>query len=121
MRKTFNGKELCVRLKEHIVTHRHYRDVDLSREKVAKEFGIPKAYISRVMRENNGCSFTEYVNRHRIEYACTLLQSPAHTEYTIEEIAFLSGFSCRMSFYRAYKKKLGTTPPNRTRQKKRIP
>ena len=116
MRKTFNAKALCIRLKEYIVTHRHFRDVDLTREKAAKELGVPKAYVSRVMKENNGCSFSEYVNRQRIEYACTLLQSPSHSEYTIEEIALLSGFSCRMSFYRAYKKELGTTPPNRTKQ-----
>ena len=114
MRKTYDEKALCNRLKDYIVTHRHYRELDLSRNRTAKELGIPKAYISRVMKEQFGCSFSDYVNRYRIEYAHCLLSSPAHIDNTIEEIAILSGFSCRMSLYRAYKKYFGSPLPKRT-------
>ena len=42
MKKTFNEAEISKTLKDYIVTKRHFRDFDITREKVSAETGIPK-------------------------------------------------------------------------------
>jgi len=110
MKKTFDEAEIGKRLKDYIVTKRHFRDFDITREKVSAETGIPKAYISSVMKSLFGCNFYDFVNRHRAYQAHRIIHSLTHRHSTLEEIALQCGFSCRMTFHRSYLKVYGITP-----------
>lgn len=110
MKKTFDEAEIGKRLKDYIVTKRHFRDFDITREKVSAETGIPKAYISSVMKSLFGCNFYDFVNRHRAYQAHRIIHSLTHRHSTLEEIALQCGFSCRMTFHRSYIKVYGITP-----------
>nr|WP_314896733.1 AraC family transcriptional regulator [uncultured Flavobacterium sp.] len=52
-------------------------------------------------------SFGEYIRKLRIEKAIQLMQS---SQYSLSEIAYLTGFSDQSHFNRIFKKHSGKTP-----------
>ena len=63
--------------------------------------------VSRVIKKEYGCSFTEYVNRKRMAVAVMMLK---YTDMTVSEIARAVGFENDNYFYRVFKEKSGMTP-----------
>jgi two-component system response regulator YesN len=84
----------------------HFRS-DISVQQLARRFAINPSYISQLFRKELGETFTEYLTRLRIQYACRLLRD---TELTINELAEKSGYSDYFYFSRVFKKMLGMTP-----------
>lgn len=64
-------------------------------------------YLSRLFHQTQGLTFTEYVNRLRMNEAVQLL---TQTDQSVEEIAAAVGFSSRVHFYDVFKKQTGMTP-----------
>lgn len=76
-------------------------------DELADEFHFTNGYVSRVVKQATGQSFTELIESLRIEHAAKLLMT---TKLTIEEIAVESGFGCREFFHRKFKEYYGMTP-----------
>ncbi|MBQ9545369.1 MAG: helix-turn-helix domain-containing protein [Clostridia bacterium] len=74
---------------------------------IAKKCFYNPSYFSRVFKEKFGVSFTEYVNRCRIDRAVVLLGDPA---LSVDAVADASGFGSRSSFYRVFTRLVGMTP-----------
>lgn len=83
---------------------------------VAKEIGTNRSYISKVINDNIGCNFNQYVNEFRVNEAKKLLHKTP--EIPIAEISELSGFGSLNSFIRIFKISENCTP---SKFKKRIP
>ncbi len=64
-------------------------------------------YLSKYFKQCVGISFTDYVNRYRINEACYILQN---TSQTILKTAYECGFDSLRSFNRNFKSILGITP-----------
>ena len=64
-------------------------------------------YLSKYFKQVTGISFTEYVNRYRINEACYLLKN---TDQTILQSAMDCGFDSLRSFNRNFKAIVGTSP-----------
>jgi YesN/AraC family two-component response regulator len=54
-------------------------------------------------------SFSDYINKYRIDYAKSLM-SIKNNPLTILEVSEQSGFANEVSFYRNFKKFTGTSP-----------
>ena len=65
-------------------------------------------YLSKYFKNCIGISFTDYVNRYRINEACYQLRN--NSKHTILQIAFECGFDSLRSFNRNFKKFMGMTP-----------
>lgn len=65
------------------------------------------AYFSRHFKQCMGCTFTEYVQKARIEKAKRLMME---TEKNIDEIAWSVGYRDRKQFYNVFIKYCGKTP-----------
>ncbi len=63
----------------------HYSDMDLSIEDVAKHARVSTSYLSKALRKELDCSYTELVQRIRIENAVRLMQDPMLRIYDISE------------------------------------
>lgn len=74
---------------------------------VAAMMGTNRTYVSRLMHQEYGQTFTDYVNNARIMYSKKLLLS---TNMTVEEIAMSSGFPSASAFCRVFKRLTETTP-----------
>lgn len=80
----------------------------LSLQKASEELEINPAYLSREFSKYfDDLSFGEYIRKLRIEKAITLMGS---TNYSLTEIAYLTGFSDQSHFNRIFKKQTGKNP-----------
>lgn len=93
-------------IKEHL-------DEKLTLEQAAEQVYLSKSYFCRVLRDELGCTFTEYVNRLRIERSKVYLRE---TAMSIAEIAGAIGFDDQSYFTRIFKKHVGI-PPGKYRER----
>lgn len=84
----------------------HYQE-DCSLAATALALSFHPVYISRYFKERVGISYTEYVNRHRLNEARNVLLG---TDDPILTIALNSGFCSLRTFNRNFRKYFGTTP-----------
>ena len=87
-------------IKEHLTDK-------LTLDQAAEQVYLSKSYFCRIIKDELGCTFTEYVNRLRIERSKTLLRS---TGMPIAEIACAVGFDDQSYFTRIFKKQTGIAP-----------
>ncbi|KRF42269.1 helix-turn-helix domain-containing protein [Paenibacillus sp. Soil787] len=81
----------------------------VSIQNIAKEFNVNANYVSQLFKKEVGTTFTEYVSKLRIEYACKLIAS---TDMSINEIAEKAGYDDYFYFSRIFKRLMGTSPSN---------
>ena len=70
--------------------------------------GTNRNYLYRAINREMGMSFTEYVNRKRIDYAVSLMVR--FPDMSLTEVARSSGFTSNASFYRNFKMVKGVGP-----------
>lgn len=89
---------------DYISEHLHSR---IRIEETAEYLQINPAYLSRAFKAETGMTFTDYVNRKKIEEAAGLL---SYSEYSDLEISNLLCFSSQSYFIKIFKKYIGMTP-----------
>lgn len=85
---------------------RHYSE-KLCLSDLAASLHLCEKQVSRVIKKEYGCSFTEYVNRKRMSVATMMLK---HTDMSVSEIARAVGFENDNYFYRVFKERYSLTP-----------
>ena len=91
---------------ETYITKHYCEEIHLS--DVAKQVYLCTKQITRIVRKEYGCSFSELVTGHRLAAACMLLK---HTNLSVREIASNVGYHDRENyFFTLFKKKYGLTP-----------
>jgi len=88
---------------------RHYRRQSLSVDDVATALNISRRYFFELMDET-GESFTEVLNRLRLDRARQSLADPNYRHLGIADIALDSGFGDISYFYRQFRRRFGETP-----------
>lgn len=86
------------RIKKYI--EQHFRE-NISREDIAANIYITPNYLSRIFHEKSGLTLREYINICRIEEAKRLMSA---TDYSITEIALMTGFENIPYFSTVFKK-----------------
>ncbi len=89
-------------------TKQAYRNGELTLPILAEQLGISPNYLSQIINERLELSFREFVNQYRIaEIQQQLVLDP---DTAILELAYMSGFKAKSTFYTAFKKQVGMTP-----------
>jgi len=95
------AQELKELIQDHI-------DTNLSLKELSKGLEINPSYLSREFSKYfEDLSFGEYIRKLRIEKATELIRS---SNYSLTEIAYLTGFSDQSHFTRIFKKYTGKNP-----------
>lgn len=94
-----------------LLEKRLYLNAELTLETLAKELKMPKQHLTQLFSQRLEQNFTRYINTLRIDYACKLLKDP-NQKLTVEEMAFATGFSSKVTFNRCFKAQVGCTPSN---------
>lgn len=82
----------------------------LSLTGISNELNVNPAYVSREFSKYfDNLSFGEYIRKLRIEKAVGYIEN---AEYSLSEIAYLTGFSDQSHFTRIFKLETGFTPAN---------
>ena len=85
----------------------------ISMAEVAAELGMSESRFSRYFRRSTGNSFTDFVNRVRINNACHLLMQ---TDHYVTDICYQVGFNNVANFNRRFLEVKGMTPSEFRRQ-----
>ena len=80
---------------------------------VAADLGMSESRLSRFFRRATGNSFTDFVNRVRINNACHLLMQ---TDHFVTDICYQAGFNNVANFNRRFLEIKGMTPSEFRRQ-----
>jgi AraC-like DNA-binding protein len=87
-----------------------YLDCDMSLASLAGQLDVNSSYLSQVINEIFGKSFTDFINYFRIEEVKKLFKSEKENRYSILDIAFYCGFNSKSGFNRAFKRHMEITP-----------
>lgn len=86
--------------------HEHYTD-ELSLKTLGAQYHIHPVYLGQLFIKETNESFTEYLNKFRIEKAKEMLKTTTHK---VQEIARLVGYWETGYFYKQFKKHVGVSP-----------
>lgn len=110
---------LAKELEHHIQAKELYLDDKLSLTDLAKATGIKAHTLSQVINLTMKTSFYKLINTYRIQHAIELIDNPA-MNWTLERIAYESGFSNRVTFSKAFKEVMQCTPSAYKKEKVRV-
>jgi AraC-like DNA-binding protein len=101
-----------------MVTEKPYLDANLSLPELADKLEIPSHHLSRVINEQFGVNFFDFVNQYRVEEVKSKIGNPEFENLSLLGIAFDSGFNTKSAFNRVFKKMTGFTPSEYKQQQK---
>lgn len=104
---TGRDRILFSRMNHEILHGRLFLDPDFSKSSLMSRFRIPAYRFSAFFKEQAGCSFSQYVNNCRLDYAVKLMRD--NPRWTVEAIARTVQMS-NGAFYSQFKKKFGMSP-----------
>lgn len=101
------GDIIVLRVKNLLEADKIYLKTDLSLTSLSKLVGTNNSYLSKVINQEFGKSFSELIRYYRIKYAKALISTQS---YKITELPQLCGFKARSSFNAAFITETGCTP-----------
>lgn len=104
IKKANYSRDNALRVLEFCTTH---CKEDLSVETVAQHLSISKSCVSHIFSNRISMNFCDYINSLRLKEAEEILRNK---NYSITEVASLSGFATIRTFNRAFLKKHGVSP-----------
>lgn len=110
LKKVFTKEEtrLVQQLEQLMEDQKMYINPDLKMPDLAEKLDISSHKLSQFLNDVIGESFTDFINKYRIEEAKQLMKT--NSLYTIEAIGNQAGFKSKSAFYKAFKKLTATTP-----------
>lgn len=85
----------------------NFSDARFSLDKMARELGYNKKYISFIFKKKMDIGVIEYLSTIRIQNACTMMQQGATS---VNDIATYCGYNDPQYFSRVFKNKMGMAP-----------
>lgn len=83
---------------------------DLTLGEVAKKINTNSVLLSKVVNQQFGLNFNDYINKYRVNAVINRIPLPQFKNQTLLAIAFDSGFNSKATFNRAFKKFTGKNP-----------
>lgn len=103
------SQNLFEQLEKMMKDDRTYRDASLSLDKTATLLSTNRTYLSHVVNEKAGKSFSNYVNEYRLNEAVEILSDPDNDE-PLKNISASVGFTSPSNFYMLFRQKVGVSP-----------
>lgn len=89
----------------HFITENYHQPIALS--DVAQAVGYSPAYLTHLMGRQTGQTVQQWIIKHRMAAACSLL---LETNQPVEQIAVQVGYRHPVHFFRQFRRLYGTTP-----------
>jgi YesN/AraC family two-component response regulator len=104
-RRPFLGKNQTFNAIYAYINENYCSNISISG--ISNQFNVNANYISQLFKKETGKTFTEYLFKLRIDYACQLLTT---TDLALIEIAGKAGYEDYFYFSRIFKRIMGKTP-----------
>lgn len=97
-------------IQRHFEAKRPYLTQGYSLRDLSEDLNIAYTYLSFIINREFDMSFNDLINKYRIDHMKSMIGKQEYSLYTLEGIAFKSGFNSRSTFYRAFYKSTGQIP-----------
>ena len=114
--KSEESEEIWNTIQSVITKEKSYLNPEFRLNDLANSCRKSIHHISQVINEIEGISFSDLINKYRVEEAKSLLTSEKANSFTILGIAYEVGFNSKTAFYNAFKKVCGVTPSEYKKQ-----
>ena len=101
-------KVMYDRMCELLKSNQSFLDADYRIEDLAREMFSNRVYVSKLINAFTGMSFSQLMNKYRVEYSKELFKSDVSLK--VKDLADLSGFHTQVTYIAAFKVVYGTTP-----------
>ena len=98
-------------------TQKLYLNASMKLADLANLIEISPHHLSRVINENYGGSFLDFMNKYRVEEAKRILSDDKKESFKMLAVAIDAGFGNKVSFYKNFKKFTGNLPTEFRNQK----
>jgi AraC-like DNA-binding protein len=103
-------------LKTEMYEKKLYENPELSLNDLANQLQVHPNVLSQVINTNEGMTFFDYINFHRVEAFKKMVKQPESHKYTLLGLAYDAGFNSKTSFNRNFKKATGFAPSDYLKQ-----
>ncbi len=95
-------------LQQHCIDTQLYLQHDLTLNQLARALRINRLYLSQYFSSQN-TNYNVYINNLRINYFVTLYREAVanHSQFTIQQLAYASGYHSYSTFTLAFKQRMG--------------
>ncbi len=105
-----DSTELFAKLVAIMEGEKPYLNYNLKLKDMADRLQLSVHHLSRVVNENSGHNFSDFINAYRVKEARKILEDPDKMDQKMLAVAFDSGFGNKVSFYKSFKKFEGSSP-----------
>jgi len=91
-------------------TRQLYLSPKCTKQYLSEHTGIAAHRISGIINTYTDGTFTDFVNKYRVEHACRIIQNSKNKRPKLEAVRIDSGFGSKVNFYTAFRKFKGKTP-----------
>ena len=96
---------------DHLMTkEKIYLDPTLNVQQLAARLELPPYTVSQLLNQFKNESFSDFVNRYRVEHFKQAVAAPASAHLSLLAVAYDSGFNSKAAFNAVFKKMTGMTP-----------
>ena len=106
--KIDTDEALMLRICQLMDEEQPFLNSELKISDIAASLGTNVSYVSACINRQKGCSFNQFVNGYRINYAKAMLRHKP--EKKLSEVWTASGFANETTFFRTFKTITGMTP-----------
>ncbi|MDF9800236.1 AraC-like DNA-binding protein [Catalinimonas alkaloidigena] len=107
-------------LLQYMKLERPYLSPELKLGDLAGKLEVSRHHLSQIINGQLGLTFSDFVNRYRVEEAQRILADADYRELKILAVAFEAGFNTKASFYNAFRKMTGTSPKRYRKQQLKL-
>ncbi|TCD29010.1 helix-turn-helix domain-containing protein [Pedobacter psychrodurus] len=99
------------KLELQVNKHQLFRHKDIRLHALAQKIGLSSHELSVVLNSHFNKSFIDYINQYRVNWIKDSIRNPEIMQnFTLEALAYSAGFSSRSAFYNSFKKLVGMSP-----------
>lgn len=99
-----------IKIESEFFSNKYYLNPDAKINEFCTKIGVSNFEMLEFVKMYHLTSFSDLVNKSRVDYLVTLLKNQQYKAYTIEALSLMSGFSNRRTMYIYFKKFYNTTP-----------
>ena len=103
-------QDLLARLNQLLQDEQIYSNPEIKLATLASRLETPAHRLSTLINEHYGMSFSDLLNRRRIEAFLACLDDPQYAHFTLYGLALEVGFNSKSAFNAAFKKITGKSP-----------
>ena len=102
--------DVLQKLHDAMETRQLYLSPKCTKHYISEHTGIAPHRISGTINTYTDGTFTDFVNKYRVEHACRIIQNSKNKRPKLEAVGLDCGFGSKVNFYTAFRKFKGKTP-----------